>query len=201
MMARRIDFYFFIGSTYTYLSVCRADAVAAAAGVDLRWRPFSVRTLMREQNNSPFVGRPVKMKYMWRDIERRAARFGIPFADRPPYPIDPEERANRVATLAASQGWCEQFVQAAYRLWFLEGRDPGEPEALRVILGRIGRDAEACLRDAEATGIVETYAASTARARELGIFGSPTFVCGTEIFWGDDRLEDAIEWSRHSDPG
>jgi 2-hydroxychromene-2-carboxylate isomerase len=200
-MPRCLDFYLFVGSTYSYLSVCRAEEVAAAAGVNLVWRPFSVRTLMREQNNSPFVGKPVKMQYMWRDIERRAARFGIPFAGRPPYPIDAEERANRVATLAASQGWCSQFVREAYRLWFLEARDPGEPGALRAILDRIGCDADACLCDSDAAGTVEAYAASTARARELGIFGSPTFVCGTEIFWGDDRLEDAVEWCKVSVAG
>lgn len=200
-MTRCLDFYLFVGSTYSYLSVCRAEEVAAAAGVDLVWRPFSVRTLMREQNNSPFVGKPVKMQYMWRDIERRAARFGIPFGGRPPYPVDAEERANRVATLAASQGWCRQFVREAYRLWFLEGRDPGETEALRVILDRIDRDPDGCLRDAYAARTAEAYVASTARARALGIFGSPTFVCGTEIFWGDDRLEDAIEWCKDNVPG
>jgi 2-hydroxychromene-2-carboxylate isomerase len=191
-----LDFYFFIGSTYSYLSVCRAEDAAAVAGVDLVWRPFSVRTLMREQNNSPFVGKPVKMKYMWRDIERRAASFGIPFAGQPPYPIEPQERANRVATLAARQGWCPQFVRAAYRLWFLEGRDPGDPEALRAVLGSIGHDADACLRDADADVTVKAYEAATARARELGIFGSPTFVCGEEIFWGDDRLDDAVRWCK-----
>ncbi|KAB2870295.1 MAG: 2-hydroxychromene-2-carboxylate isomerase, partial [Burkholderiaceae bacterium] len=65
-----MDFFFFIGSTYSYLSVVRAESAAAQAGVELVWRPFSVRTLMREQNNVPFSTKPAKMRYMWRDIER-----------------------------------------------------------------------------------------------------------------------------------
>ena len=74
-----IEFFYFIGSTYSYLSVSRAEDLAARNGVVLDWRPFSVRTMMREQNNIPFATKPVKMSYMWRDLERRAARFGVPF--------------------------------------------------------------------------------------------------------------------------
>ena len=193
-MARRLDFYFFIGSTYSYLSVSRAAGTAQARGVDLVWRPFSVRTLMREQNNSPFVGKPFKMRYMWRDLERRAKRLGIAFDGAPPYPIDPEELANRVATLAALEGWCPEFTQAAYKAWFLGKQDPGRPAVVRSILDELGQDVDRCLAAANADAVRDAYAAQTDRARELGIFGSPTFAHGTEIFWGDDRLEDALAW-------
>src|SRR5213080_1273656 len=96
-----MDFFLSLASTYTYLSVNRAEQLAAKAGVLLHWRPFSVRTLMIEQNNRPFAGKPVKMAYMWRDLERRAQRHRIPFARIPPYPVDADGLANRVATLAA----------------------------------------------------------------------------------------------------
>lgn len=194
-MAARIDFYFFIGSTYSYLSVARADAAAARCGVELVWRPFSVRTLMREQDNIPFANKPLKMRYMWRDIERRAARFGVPFRGIAPYPIDKVELANHVATLAAREGWCREFTQAAYRCWFLEQRDPGTPEALQQILDTLGRDAPSCLARADEDATRNDYLAATDRARQLGIFGSPSFVVGQEIFWGDDRLGDALDWA------
>lgn len=189
-----LDFYYFIGSTYSYLSVSRATALAQARGVGLAWRPFSVRTLMREQKNIPFADKPVKLRYMWRDLERRAARFHVPFEGPAPYPIDADELANRVATLASLEGWCPQFTQAAYRAWFLGKQDPGQPDALRAILAGLGQDPERCLAQADGDAVRDAYAASTDRARELGLFGSPTFVCGTEIFWGDDRLEDALDW-------
>jgi 2-hydroxychromene-2-carboxylate isomerase len=193
-MVRSIDFYFFVGSTYSYLSVARAGALAAARGVQLQWCPFSVRTLMREQNNSPFVGKPAKFAYMWRDLERRAGRFGIPFDGAPPYPIDPNEQANRVATLAASEGWCEPFVREAYRTWFLDKLDPGAPQVLAAILQRLGRPAD-CSERAESDEVRALYGARTDRARALGLFGSPSWVCADgEIFWGDDRLEDTIDW-------
>jgi len=195
-MTSHLEFYFFIGSTYSYLSIMRAEAAAARAGIRLVWRPFSVRTLMREQNNIPFAGKPVKMKYMWRDVERRAARFGVPFTGIPPYPIDASESANHVATLAASEGWCKEFTQAAYRKWFLEKSDPGDSEALRQILEALGRGGENCIERAASAVVKQQYASATEKARQLGIFGSPTFVADTEIFWGDDRLDDALDWCK-----
>ena len=198
-MPRALDFFFFIGSTYTYLAVNRIQDAAAKAGVPVRWRPFSVRAIMREQNNNPFTGKPAKMKYMWRDVERRAKRYSIPFRSIPPYPVDPDELANRVASLASLEGWCPEYARAMYRYWFLESQTPGDPEGLRQLLPQLGKDPGAVLVKANSQEIRDRYAAETDAARSLGIFGSPTFACGAEIFWGDDRLEDAIEWSRTHD--
>ncbi len=195
-MPKRLDFFFFLGSTYTYLSVCRAAELAEKYGVELVWRPFSVRTLMKEQNNIPFATKPRKFAYMWRDIERRTARFGIPFAGPQKHPVDAEERANHVATVAAMQGWCPEFTRAAYDAWMIGGADPGNWETLTSICKNLGRDFAEIEKLAASSEVLERYAAETNRARDLGIFGSPTYVCDSEIFWGDDRLEDAIEWCK-----
>lgn len=194
-MTRRLEFYFFIGSTYSHLSVHRASALAAECGVELVWRPFSLRTLLREQNNTPFLDKPAKMAYMWRDLERRASRFGVPFAGPGPYPIDPESRASHVATLAALEGWCEPFAREVYRTWFVDGVDPGRPEVLARIVTSLGKPAD-CLERAQAPEVIARYVEQTDAARALGLFGSPTFVhAGRELFWGDDRLEEALEWA------
>ena len=193
-MARTLDFFLFIGSTYTYLAVNRAEQVAARAGVALRWHPFSVRSIMIEQNNRPFVGKPVKLSYMWRDLERRARRHGIPFSSIPDYPNDPDELASRIATLAVIEGWCPQFARAAYTLWFVENKDPGNIEHLTPVIESLGKNARDVVARADGQEVRDKYAAETERARSLGVFGSPTFVYGDEVFWGDDRLEDAIDW-------
>jgi 2-hydroxychromene-2-carboxylate isomerase len=151
---------------------------------------------MIEQNNRPFVGKPVKLAYMWRDLERRANRHGVPFRSIPSYPNDPDELAQRVATLAAVEGWCPQFARAAYASWFMEDKDPGKTEYLSPILERLGRNANEVIARANSAEIRDTYASETEVARSCGIFGSPTFVCGQELFWGDDRLEDAIDWCK-----
>jgi 2-hydroxychromene-2-carboxylate isomerase len=191
-----MDFFFFIGSTYTYLTVSRIETVAGRADVALRWRPFDVRAIMIEQNNIPFRGKPVKSRYMWRDIERRAARHGIAFVRPPQYPVDPENLANRVATIAAQEGWCAPYVRAIYDAWFLDDKAPGDVEPLKGILQRLNKDPDKVIARSETAEIKAAYAADTNEARSRGIFGSPTFVVEDEIFWGDDRLEDALEWCR-----
>jgi 2-hydroxychromene-2-carboxylate isomerase len=174
----------------------RIDDIVARAGVRVRWRPFNVRQIMTEQNNIPFRGKPVKMRYMWRDIERRAERHGIRFVKEPPYPVDPENLANRVGVLAAEQGWCPAYTKATYRDWFINSSPPGDPEHLPVILQGLGQNPHTIIEQANAQVIRDKYDAETETARSLGIFGSPTFVVGAEIFWGDDRLEDALVWSQ-----
>jgi 2-hydroxychromene-2-carboxylate isomerase len=193
-VAGQLDLFFFCGSTYTYLTVMRVEGEAARAGVEVRWRPFNVREIMVEQDNVPFRDKPVKMRYMWRDIERRAARHGIPFNGIPTYPVDPENLSNRVGTIAAIEGWCPEYTKATYSAWFLEDRPPGDPEHLSDILRDLGRDPDDVIPRADTPEIREKYAAETDLARSLGIFGSPTFAVDGEIFWGDDRLEEALEW-------
>jgi 2-hydroxychromene-2-carboxylate isomerase len=193
-MSNQLDFFFFCGSTYTYLTVMRIEQAAAKAGVDVRWRPFNVREIMLEQNNIPFRDKPVKMTYMWSDVERRANRYGIPFKSIPTYPVDPESLANRVGVLAAIEGWCPEYTKATYRAWFLEDRPPGDLQHLRSLLSSLDKDPETVVARADSQEIRDKYDAETDVACRMGIFGSPTFVIGDEIFWGDDRLEDALEW-------
>lgn len=195
-MMRHLDMFFYIGSTYTYLAVSRVEEVAAWEGVSLRWRPFNARAIMIEQNNRPFIGKPVKLSYMWRDVERRATRYAIPFKSIPTYPVDPEELANRVAVVSSIEGWCPEYTKATYQAWFLENKTPGDVEHLRFLLSRLGKDSDSIIGRANSQEIRDKFMAETEDAKGLGIFGSPTFKCGSEIFWGDDRFEDAIEWSK-----
>ncbi len=191
-----IDFWFAIGSTYTYLSVSRLPTVQARTGVPFRWRPFDVRAIMIEMENIPFSTKPAKQAYMWRDIERRAASYGLPFAGVPAYPLKGYARANRIATVAAQEGWIADYAQAAYRRWFLENLDPGDEQAATGALTEIGQDPARVLARADTDEVRAALVAQTDEARSLGIFGAPTFAVGTEIFWGDDRLDDALRWHR-----
>jgi hypothetical protein len=82
-----IDFWYSIGSTNSYLTVMRLADVEKASGLAFRWRPFNVRHVMVAQNNVPFKDKPVKTAYMWRDIERRARRYGLTPRIPAPYPL------------------------------------------------------------------------------------------------------------------
>jgi 2-hydroxychromene-2-carboxylate isomerase len=190
-----VDFFFYIGSLYSYLSVMRIDAAAAQAGVAVRWRPFSVRNIMIEQENLP-TRNAAKIAYMHRDLERRAERLGIPLTPGMAHPVDPEQLANRVAIVAAQQGWCPPFTKAIFANWMQKHDQPGDPDQLRALLTELGQDADAVIAQAQSEEAQRAYDAETDAAKALGIFGAPSFVVGTELFWGDDRLEDALAWAQ-----
>jgi 2-hydroxychromene-2-carboxylate isomerase len=194
-MAEKLDFFFFYGSIHTYLSAMRIEPLARAAGVAVAWRPFNLREILVEQNNTAFARNAVRLAYNWRDIERRAQRLGIPFHGRPPYPVDPELLALRVGVIAAAQGWCADYTKATFRGWFLENKPSGVAEHVADILTSLGRPAGEMTAEAKSAATDALLKGATDAARARGIFGSPTFAVGSEIFWGDDRLEDAIEWA------
>jgi 2-hydroxychromene-2-carboxylate isomerase len=191
-----IDFWFSIGSTYTYLSVMRLAEVEQTSGVAFRWQPFSVRQIMIEMDNIPFRTKPVKAAYMWRDIERRAEMHGLPARVPAPYPLAQWDVANRVAVLGAAEGWVADYARATYRRWFQDGLEPGSEPNLSDSLDEIGQDPSRVTALAATPEVAAAYEAATDRARKLGIFGSPTFVVDRELFWGDDRLDDATAWHR-----
>ncbi|MFN6978505.1 MAG: 2-hydroxychromene-2-carboxylate isomerase [Gemmobacter sp.] len=191
-----IDFWYAIGSTYTYLTVMRLPAVARETGIAFRWRPFNVRHVMTVQNNIPFRDKPQKAAHMWRDIARRAARHGLAPRIPAPYPLPGLVLANRVAVLGAQEGWAEAYTRATYRLWFEAGQPAGEEPNLSASLAAAGQDAARVLAAAQSDRIAAALEVETRAAMALGVFGAPSFVVGDELFWGDDRLEDACDWAR-----
>jgi 2-hydroxychromene-2-carboxylate isomerase len=191
-----IDFWFSIGSTYTYLSVMRLPEVARRTGQDFRWRPFDVRRILIEQKNVPFRDKPVKMAYMWRDLGRRAEARGLAPRLPAPYPVPQLPFANQVALLGMQEGWGEAYVTETYRRWIERGEAAGEDPNLSESLRAIGQEPERVRAAASAPEIEQALIRETETARDLGVFGAPSFVVGGEVFWGDDRLEDALDWAR-----
>ena len=196
MAAHHIDFWFTMGSTYSYLSVSRLADVERSTGVTFRWRPFHLLIILQEMKHVPFADKPTKSAHMWRDIERRAAMYGIPMKLPVPYPAKQSVVANLVATVGTRESWGADFVRAAYRRWFQRGEETGSEPNVSESLHDIGEEPKRVLALANSENTKATLAAETDAARELGIFGSPTFTVGRELFWGDDRLADAISWCR-----
>jgi 2-hydroxychromene-2-carboxylate isomerase len=194
-MAQPVEFFLFYGSIHTYLSVMRIERAAAAKGVPVRWRPFNLRAILIEQDNTAFARNPVRLAYNWRDIERRAKRFGIPFAGRPAYPVDPDLLALRIGVLAAAEGWCPDYTRATFKAWFLDGKPAGSTASVASVLGSLGRTVEETLAKARAPENDARLSEASDAARASGVFGSPSFLVGTELFWGDDRLEDALAFA------
>ncbi len=193
---KEIGFWFSIGSTYTYLSVTRLKEVEQKFEVKFSWQPFSVRKIMIEMNTVPFPPtKQVKADYMWRDIERRARSYGFEAKVPAPYPLKEFDLANKIAVIGMQEGWCSDYVIETYRRWFVAGLEPGSEPNVSESLREIDQDLERVLELAADETIVKAYLSQTEQAQSKNIFGSPSFIVDGELFWGDDRLEDAVNWA------
>lgn len=192
-----IDFWFTMGSTYSFLTVMRLASIERLTNISFRWRPFHLLTILQEIKHVPFADKPKKAAYMWRDIQRRADMYGIGMRVPAPYPVKQSIVANQVAILGLQEGWGVDFIRAAYRHWLQLGQETGDEPNLSESLNEIGQDPGRVLKLVGDGAADKLLAEETDRARALGIFGSPTFSVGGELFWGDDRLEDAVSWYRH----
>ena len=191
-----IDFWFSIGSTYTYLSVNRIAEVAKKESLSINWKPFSVRKIMMDMDNIPFTppSKKVKSDYMWRDIERRAKFYGFEARVPVPYPLKEFDLANQIAILGMNEGWGEDYVTITYKRWFQQGMEPATEPNLSEILNELDLNKDEISKKANSEVIKSQYLKNTDNAYKLGVFGSPTFIYKGEVFWGDDRLEDCIKW-------
>jgi 2-hydroxychromene-2-carboxylate isomerase len=189
----RIEFWFDLASTYSYLSAMRIEAVAAAAGTETVWKPLLLGPIFRAQgwDSSPFHIYPAKGRYMVRDVERLAAARGLPFRLPSPFPQN-SLHAARLALIGHAEGWGAAFTRAVYESQFGGGASIGDKRVLHDILCRLGLDAETVLARSESPENKQRLRQQTEEAQELGIFGAPSFLAQGELFWGDDRLEQAL---------
>lgn len=193
-----IDFWFEFASTYSYLTAMRIESAAQSAGVSVRWRPFLLGPVFKAQgiDTSPFNLFPLKGRYMMRDMERQCAALGIPFRRPNPFPQN-GLLAARVAAAALKEGWGEAFCKAVYLAEFGDGAQIGERDVIAGVIAKLGQDADAMLKRAQSDAVKSELRANTEEAQRLAIFGAPMFVTEDgELFWGNDRLEQALDWAR-----
>lgn len=190
----RVEFWYEFASTYSYLSAMRIQTLADARGVSVAWKPFLLGPIFHAQgwNTSPFNLYPAKGKYMVRDITRLATERGLAFKLPSPFPQN-SLLAARVALAGADADWGPDFTRAVYAAQFAEGAQISDRQTLAEILRRLNLDADRVFAQAEHPENKERLKQRNELAQELGIFGAPTFLVGDELFWGDDRLEQALE--------
>ena len=188
-----MEFWFDFGSNYSYLSVMRIEALARQAGVDLHWRPFLLGPIFREQgwSTSPFVLQAEKGRYVWTDMQRQARKYGLEFHQPSVFPRN-AVLALRVALLGVGQPWIGAYCQAVMRQNFVEDLDIGDPLNVRRALHGLVDDIDALIEQAQSDANKQRLREQTETARQRGIFGAPTFFVNGQMFWGDDRLDDAV---------
>jgi 2-hydroxychromene-2-carboxylate isomerase len=195
-----LDFWFDFASTYSYPTAMRIGARAAVAGVEVRFRPFLLGPIFKAQgwDTSPFNVYPAKGRHMWRDLERICDALKLAFRRPAPFP-QPSLLAARVALVGLDDVWGKDFCLAVFRAEFADGAAIGEPATMRAILADLKVDPERTMAAAQSDAIKQRLRSQTAEAQRLEIFGAPTFTTADgELFWGNDRLEDAIGWAKRA---
>jgi 2-hydroxychromene-2-carboxylate isomerase len=196
MTTPAIEFWFEFASTYSYPAAMRIETLAARAGVQVAWRPFLLGPIFQALgwNDSPFNLYPAKGRYMWRDLERLCEKHGLPYA-RPAIFPQRSILAARLALAAIGEPWLPALVRRVYVANFAETADIAAPDTLARVLAALDQDAPVWLERAQSQPVKDALRTNTERAQALGVFGAPSFVTRGELFWGGDRLEDALAWA------
>jgi 2-hydroxychromene-2-carboxylate isomerase len=195
VMKPSLTFWYELASTYSWLAAERIESLAAQADIGVVWRPFLLGPIFAAQGwtSSPFNLFPAKGRNMWRDMERQCVRMGLPSVVRPkPFPQN-SLLATRVATALTAHDRVH-FSLAVYRAQFTHGSPIADRQVLAAILADTGAPRGA-LAAADTTETKNALRRATDQAQALGLYGAPSFTTGSgELFWGNDRLEDAIAW-------
>ncbi len=192
-----LDFWFDFASTYSYPAAMRIAPLAATAGVSVRFRPFLLGPIFKAQgwDTSPFNLYPAKGRYMWRDLERLCADLSLPFRQPETFP-QPSLLAARVALMGLAESWGEEFCRAVFRAEFGEAGRIDDIATIARLLTPLGVAPDDVLAKAQSDPVKTRLRDETQTAQQLGIFGAPTFVTADgELFWGNDRLEQALAWT------
>jgi 2-hydroxychromene-2-carboxylate isomerase len=192
-MPERAVFYYDLGSPYAYLSAERISGLFNEAGLEQpEWQPILLGGLFRTFDRGSWALTEARAEGI-AEIERRAAEQGLPPIVWPdPWPGE-MLHAMRVATFAKQTGRTIAFSLAAFRQQFAAGKDLTDPDNVMIAAAACELHPRA-LESAVKTSIVkDALREATDAAAEGGVFGVPSVRVGEEVFWGDDRLEEAVE--------
>ena len=192
-----LDFWYEFASPYSYLSAMRIEDEAAKFDVTINWKPMLLGPIFKDQGfkDSPFNAFPLKREYMWRDMARCADELGLPFQKPETFPGN-GLMAARLSILGAKEGWANTITKVIYAAYFGEGKDVADHDMLRGLVSEhIAGNTDEVFERANAAENKEALRAQVEQARKLQIFGAPMFICGDEMFWGNDRLEMALQFA------
>jgi 2-hydroxychromene-2-carboxylate isomerase len=188
-----IEFWFDLASTYSYFSVMRIEEAAARAGVTVQWKPFLLGPIFQSfgWTNSPFVLQKEKGEYMWKDMAQQSRKYGLPWQQPSVFPRN-SVLPVRVAMLGAQEPWIAEFSKGIVLASFAHDQDISRPEVVAQVLTQIGLDASSVMDEAQGEANKLALRQQTEEAARRKVFGAPTFFVGQDMYWGNDRLDDAL---------
>jgi 2-hydroxychromene-2-carboxylate isomerase len=186
-----VEFFYGLGSRYSYLAATRLHDLAAETGCRFAWRPLFSGDLFAARGRDPFAGAPASGQYDWayrrRDAERWAAYYGVPYREPEDVRFDPRRLA-LACTAAARLGAVAPYSRRLFQALFVDGVTPLDDAACATLAREVGLDQVAFGRTLEQPATAADLAATVEQAIARGVFGVPSFVLGDEVYFGNDRL-------------
>jgi 2-hydroxychromene-2-carboxylate isomerase len=189
-MSREIEFYFDVGSPYSYLAWGELPRVAQRTGATVRWRPMLLGGVFKATGNRSPIEVPAKGAWTFDDMQRWARRYGMRLQRNPAFPVN-TLFLMRVATglLMRDEEAFRRYLDAVFRAMWDTPRNLNDPAEVSATLAAAGFDVAEVLALADDPKVKEQLRVTTEQAVQRGVFGAPSFFVGDELFWGQDRLD------------
>lgn len=192
-MGKQVEFYFDVGSPYSYLAYKVLPGIAAKHGAQIVWRPILLGGVFKASGNHSPAEIPAKSKWMHEDLRHWAARYGAAFERNPHFPINTLTLMRGAVGMQTRGPEFHKYLEAIFYAMWAEPRNLGEAQELAAVLRRAGIDADAFQSLVNDPAVKEQLKNNTEDAVARGVFGVPTFFVGEEMFWGQDRLDFVAE--------
>ena len=187
-MSEQVEFYYDYGSPTTYLAWTQLPAICERYGAELIYRPMLLGGVFKATGNTTPVRIKAKGAWMFADIARHAAHYGVPFEMNPHFIIN-TLAIMRGAIWAQAAGCLEDYNGAMFEAVWVNQRNLAEPAEISAVMAECGLDAEAMREAIQQPDIKTALIEATDAAVARGVFGAPTMFVGAEMHFGQDRLE------------
>ncbi len=187
-MAKRVEFYFDVGSPSAYLAWSQLPTIAREMGVDIDYRPVLLGGIFKATGNVSPANVPAKGRYLSLDLARFARRYGVPLVYNTAFPIN-TIGLMRGAVAALQEGLIDTYLQAIFPAFWADNVNLSLPEKVVHCLQADGLDADFLMRRAQEDDVKAELRERSDAAVERGLFGIPTMFVGDSMFFGQDRLE------------
>jgi len=191
--APAMELWYDFGSNYSYLSIMRVEEAADRHGVAIVWKPVLLGAVFKALGwqGAPLLAQQEKLRYVWQDMLRQCEKYRLPWTRPSTFPRN-GLLSSRVALLGADMPWIAEFNRQVMLHNFQRDRDINSEEEVGGILADMGLPAESLLKAAQSDHNKQRLRGQTQEALDRGLFGAPTFLIGDAMFWGNDRLDDAL---------
>lgn len=186
---KQVEFFFDVGSPYSYLAYHQLPKIAQAKGAEIVWRPMLLGGVFQATGNSSPATIPAKGHYSNIDLERWAKHFGVPIQQNPHFPINTLQlMRGAVGMQLRNDAEFHRYLAAIFSAMFEHPRNLGDLQELAAVLEAAGISPALMLELVQDDRVKQALRKTTEEAVARGVFGAPTFFVGDQMFWGQDRL-------------